>query len=152
MKNYLRFIKTVLLHKWYVFVAGRRLRVPLWRLLIHDLSKFSLSEFGPYARHFYGGETNKNDFTAAWNHHKLHNSHHWEYWISVEGNTLPMPIICVHEMVADWFAAGKAYNGSWPNPKDYTWYKTNRPRMNLHQSTEFRIGLVLAEATKWQWK
>lgn len=195
MKPYLRFIKTVLLHKWYVLVAGRRLRVPLWRLLAHDLSKLTLAEFGPYARHFYGNETDPRDFDAAWHFHKLRNDHHWQYWVSVEGTqkliafhtacgtmlvaegsplplppgvelpgplegipvtvpsvlALPMPMVCVREMVADWFAAGKAYNGAWPNPTDYTWYKANRPKMHLCPATEDRINLVLAEAAQWKW-
>jgi len=186
MSAYWRFLKSLFWHKWYILVAGHRLRVPLWRLLAHDLSKLTFAEFGPYARHFYGKEIDPRDFTAAWHFHKLHNNHHWEYWVSIDGNekllvykasdglpmihgkksqplgplsltipsvtALPMPIVCVREMVADWFAAGKTYNGTWPNPTNYTWYKQHRFKMHLHPDTETRINLVLAEAIEWEWK
>lgn len=196
MKTYLRFLWSIIRHKWYVLVAGRRLQVSLWRLLIHDLSKLTPAEFGSYARHFYGKEIDPRDFTAAWHFHKLRNDHHWENWVSVEGNkryrvvhhngnsvlftdprdlrtdeadcipdnietypltapevtVLPMPMVCVREMVADWFAAGKAYNGAWPVPTDYAWYKANRPKMHLHPITRMRIVMVLAEAAQWEWK
>ena len=193
MENYLRLIKTVLLHKWYVFRAGRRLKVPFWRLVVHDLSKFSPSEFAAYARNFYGDRSDPYGFDRAWLHHQNRNDHHWEYWAARDGNekliafnttrglllireeslpldsallpgliagvpvTVPsltvscMSITCVREMVADWFAAGKAYNGAWPNPADYTWYRQNRPRMHLHPGTEAFISEVLNEAAAYQW-
>jgi len=196
MNAYWRFLKSMFWHKWYVLVAGRRLQVPLWRLLAHDLTKFTCPEFGPYARHFYGKEIDPRDFTAAWHFHKLRNDHHWEYWVSVDGNeklllykgsdgfpvmvhakeslppdsvllpvppdalsltiprvtVLPMPMVCVREMVADWFAAGKAYNEAWPNPTNYSWYKQHRFKMHLHPDTETSINLVLTEAAKWRWQ
>ena len=153
MTHYLRYLKTVLLHKWYVLVAGRRLRVPLWRLLVHDLSEFSLAEFSHYARNFCGDKGDPAGFERAWLHHKNRNDHHWEWWLSHDGiSPYPMPMIVVREMVADWFAAGKAYNGAWPDPSDFGWYVANRPKMKLHPDTEMRIGLIRAEAAKWKWK
>lgn len=160
MKPYLKLIWVVLKHKWFVLIAGRRLKVPLWRLLIHDLSKFSPAEFGPYARHFYGGGGDDRGFAEAWWHHYFHNSHHWEHYVSRDPNergipaagTLPMPEVCVREMVADWLAAGKAYNGAWPDPANFTWYEANRARMRLHAYTEARIDTILVEASKWTWK
>ena len=62
-----------------------------------------------------------------------------------------MPEVCVREMVADWFAAGKAYNGAWPDPTNLTWLKENRHRMQLHPTTEKRLTAVLAEAATFQW-
>jgi len=159
MKAYLRLIKTVLVHKWYVLVAGRRLRAPLWRLLVHDLSKFTPLEFYDYAEQFYGDRQNIMGFLQAWLHHQNTNPHHWQWWVlrqeeAYPGNTeaLPMPLSYVREMVADWFAASKAYNGKWPNPNDYTWYKAHRPKMHLHPITERQIARVLHEASQWAWK
>jgi len=153
MKPYLQLLKTVLLHKWYVLVAGCRLRVPLWRLIAHDLSKFSSSEFATYARNFYGDKRNSPGFNRAWLHHQKHNDHHWEHWVGpVTGHPYSMPMPAVREMVADWFAASKAYNGYWPNPTNFVWYNKHQERMHLHPDTEMRIGLVLAEAAQWRWK
>lgn len=57
MTAHLRYLRYVLLHKWYVFRAGVALNgwTPrwVWRLLIHDLSKFRPSEWQAYADSFY---------------------------------------------------------------------------------------------------
>lgn len=68
MRPHLRYLRYVLLHKLYVFAGGlaiarshsRRYETPwwywprtLWRLLIHDLSKFRPSEWSPYVDNFY---------------------------------------------------------------------------------------------------
>lgn len=156
MNSYLRLIKTVLLHKWYVFIAGRRLKVSLWRLLVHDLSKFSPQEFYDYAQWFYGNKLNHNGFKLAWLHHQHVNDHHWSYWINTDdphvSEVFPMPWPAVREMVADWFAAGKAYKGTWPDPWNFTWYYENRRNMRLHPDTEQRLDTVLMEAAdKWRW-
>jgi hypothetical protein len=54
MKPHLRYLWYVIRHKWFVFVAGSLTRAPLWRLLIHDWSKFRPSEWFPYVANFYG--------------------------------------------------------------------------------------------------
>lgn len=78
-------------HKWFVFMAGLRVGAPLWRLIVHDWSKFLLCEWLPYARYFYGNrkwyewvdstgkylpgftgrglQQLKGEFDAAWLHH-----------------------------------------------------------------------------------
>lgn len=88
MMAHLRYLRYVLCHKWHVFLGGLRFGVPLWQLIIHDLSKFSRAEWGPYVRRFYGGRAGVEDkaadteeFKRAWEHHYTHNPHHWDYWI-----------------------------------------------------------------------
>jgi hypothetical protein len=134
-----------------VFVVGRKLKVSYWRLLKHDLSKFSLAEFGSYARKFYGGgDTN---FSVAWLHHQNRNDHHWEHWInrsehnkgSVNG-ALPMPEMAIREMVADWLAAGKVYNGKWPDLGNFVWLHKNAQFMNMNSATWHKLQEVLDEA------
>lgn len=44
MKPHIQYLWYVIRHKFFVFQAGLRLGVPLWQLLIHDLSKFSPAE------------------------------------------------------------------------------------------------------------
>lgn len=53
MKMYLKYLKSLLLHKWFVFLECRKLGI-WWLGIIHDWSKFLPSEFIPYARYFYG--------------------------------------------------------------------------------------------------
>lgn len=58
MRAHLRYLRYVLLHKLYVLRAGIIINgysIPwLWRLLMHDRSKFSRAEWTPYVCMFYG--------------------------------------------------------------------------------------------------
>jgi hypothetical protein len=54
MTSHLKYLHYVLRHKWYVLRAGLATGAPLWRLVIHDWSKFSPAEWSPYVRMFYG--------------------------------------------------------------------------------------------------
>ncbi len=105
MIAHLRYAKYVARHKWFVLVAGRRTGAPLWRLVIHDLSKLSRAEWGPYVAKFYGPNGDTPDvkiaFKAAFEHHWTVNPHHWKHWASTSPVPLPMPDEYVREMVAD---------------------------------------------------
>lgn len=48
------YLKYVIRHKWFVFLAGLDRGVPLWQLLIHNWSKFLPWEWMPYAEWFNG--------------------------------------------------------------------------------------------------
>ena len=92
---HLRYLRYVLRHKWFVLLAGLKVGAPLWRLLIHDWSKFLPVEWVAYARYFYGGWRNWPEgptkehaktlvqpaFDRAWLHHQKANKHHWQYWL-----------------------------------------------------------------------
>ena len=155
----LKLLTAILRHKWYVLIAGWRLKVPLWRLLVHDLSKWSLAEFTPYACQFYGDKGDIEGFSRAWLHHQNYNRHHWEYWISRSGHNqgsangaLPMPEVAVREMVADWMAAGRVYNGRWHDLHNFTWFWENRHKMTMHPRTWARLLMVLDEAAQSTWQ
>jgi hypothetical protein len=147
MRPYFDYLKSLLLHKWYVFVAGRYVGVSLWQLLIHDLSKFSPAEFLTYARHSSTEEGRESEaFAAAWLHHENANPHHWGYWIPRSGKyanqPLPMPDRYIREMVADWMGAGKAYTGRWDIAD---WLNENLPGFSdkLHPKTIVGVFLIL---------
>lgn len=123
---HLRYLRYVLWHKWYVFCAGlainrliedRTARIPIWRLLVHDWSKFLPSEWGPYVANFYveGGRENaevQSRFKYAWLYHQRRNKHHWQYWTyrlderRAEITLIP-PARYALEMLADWIGAGQ---------------------------------------------
>lgn len=102
MKAHLKYLNYIIRHKWFVFVAGLKTKAPLWRLLIHDWSKFRPSEWGPYVEYFYGSKPDPTEdelinllreltrdgceanFNVAWNHHQKRNPHHWQYWLLIE--------------------------------------------------------------------
>lgn len=144
--HYWRLIK----HKWFVLVAGFRMfpiSAPYWRLLIHDLSKARLCEAIPYAKHFSGKQSGY-DFDVAWLRHCNSNDHHFEWWIDREdGKMRPieMPTDVIIEMVADWLAACRAYNGSWPIGNNWDWFNKNwkTVRKQLAPETAFKVALLL---------
>lgn len=145
---HLRYLKNLLKHKWFVFVAGRKTGVSLWRLLVHDYSKFSRAEWGPYVRRFGMGRAGQMDkaadpeeFLAAFRHHWKRNPHHWEYWVE-KGVAKLMPEEYIREMVADWMGAGRAYTGRWEVRE---WYEKNRGRMNLHPGTRAWVEALLVK-------
>lgn len=143
MTAHLKYLWYVLRHKWYVFVAGRVLGVPLWQLLIHDMSKFSRAEWGAYVRWFKGGDKSaaaKAAFGEAWAHHWQNNPHHWQYWCGGDGSMLtPMPERYAREMVADWYGAAMAQG----KEDCWAWYRKNRSRYLIVDATHARIEQYL---------
>lgn len=92
-----------------------------WRGLMHDLSKFSPTEFIPGVKYFQGDrspnekEREETGFSRAWMHHKGRNRHHFEYWTDYSPLTkklepVKMPDIFIIEMFCDRVAASKIYN------------------------------------------
>ena len=104
----------------YCFRVGLK-----WQGLIHDLSKYSPTEFSVGVRYYQGNRSPNNaereatGVTKAWLHHKGRNKHHYEYWIDydIEKRTDPplcgmkMPKRYVVEMAMDRIAACKVYQG-----------------------------------------
>lgn len=149
MKRHLAYLRYVLRHKWFVFVAGRHVKVSLWRIIIHDWSKFLPSEWGPYAWTFYtkNGKSRYQEtpeFHQAWNAHQKRNKHHWQYWLLQEdsGKTFPleMSIKYIREMVADWMGAGRAITGKWECQE---WYEANKDKMILYYRTRHLVEALL---------
>lgn len=126
------YLLTILKHKWFVFVAGRRIGgIPLWRLIIHDWSKFTPSEFFPYRKRYTLDNCLGDEWDQAWLHHIHHNPHHWQHWI-LNDRVLYMPEVYVREMVADFLAASRSYNGSWDIQP---WINTELHRIRLHPTS-----------------
>ena len=92
--------------------------------LMHDLSKYSPSEFIPGVKYYQDGHRSPNNaqredegVSKAWPHHKGRNKHHFEYWIDydVDGSRtvlagMKMPVKYVAEMFCDRIAASRIYN------------------------------------------
>lgn len=151
----LRYVALTIKHKWFVFLAGINTGAPLWRLLIHDWSKFLPAEAPHYGRQFFGAADDPLGFSYAWLHHQRRNPHHWEYWIPITGHNrggygdlqpLPMPEWAVREMVADWMGASRAYEGRWPTgPRSWDWFRVEWPKIapRMHPRTIERVEHTL---------
>ena len=146
VKNFFGHLKTVIVHKYWVFYYGCKLGIPV-RAFFHDFSKFNPIEFFESVKYYQGGVSSpinaaKADkgYSLAWQHHKGHNPHHYEHWTDkYDTGTVPIkiPWKYVLEMLADYLGAGHAYQG-----KNFTligelkWWK-NKLETNplIHQET-----------------
>ena len=66
--------------------------------MMHDLSKYSPSEFIPGVKYYQDGHRSPNNaqredegVSKAWLHHKGRNKHHFEYWIDYQIKTISPP-------------------------------------------------------------
>jgi hypothetical protein len=142
-----RYLRYVLRHKWFVLVAGLRTGAPIWRLVIHDWTKFTPAEWTPYVNRFFSGSAGKEDksadpdeFHRAWTHHWHRNAHHWEHWLRADGEPMEMPEALVREMVADWMGAGRAITGRW---EVCEWYAQTKAKQRIHPRTRVLVEWLL---------
>lgn len=157
-------LRNIIVHKYWVYHFGRKLGISRWRLLKHDLSKFSPIEFWESIKFYQGTSSpippckNANGYSNAWQHHKGRNPHHYEYWTDNydSGTTLiPMPFECLCEMLADWCAAGRTYQDKlWDFRSQCDWWehkKTLNP--SIHPLTIKRIDLFFDKhvANPFEW-
>ncbi len=114
-------LRTVVTHKY--LVARGCFAVGLYRQgILHDLSKFSPTEFMVGARYWQGNRSPNNaeretiGYSSSWLHHKGRNRHHYEYWVDynlrgeIDGQVLipvKMPGRYVVEMLMDGILPGR---------------------------------------------
>ena len=126
-----------------------------WQGLLHDLSKYSPSEFISGAKYYIGTRSpNERErelfgYSPAWMHHKGRNKHHFEYWTDynpIERKVMPvkMPRKYVAEMFCDRVAASMIYQG-----KNYTdafplqYFLRGKPNRFIHPETSDEIEMLL---------
>lgn len=138
--------KTVCRHKAVVFRECKACGITR-QGVVHDLSKFGITEFAPSARFFQEGrspkeiEKEKTGYSVAWQHHKGHNPHHWEWWtdFAADGSVIAnkMPYKYVVEMICDWVGAGMVYSGEkWTQEEPLNYYYKCRNGRHFHPDTE----------------
>ena len=108
------------------------------RGLLHDLSKYSPTEFFESVKYYQGTYSpidackKENQWSKAWMHHKGRNRHHWEYWIDNihDGSNISailMPYKFAVEMLCDYIGAGQAYQGkNWTPQSEYIWWNKKK--------------------------
>lgn len=140
--------KTITKHHNIVMVHCYKAGI-LWQGIIHDLSKYSPSEFFVGAK-YYTGTKSPNEkerevygYSAAWMHHKGRNKHHFEYWTDYNPKTkkvepVEMPLKYVKEMFCDRVAASKTYlkdNYHEGHPLEYFLNGKDRRGAIIHKAT-----------------
>ncbi len=153
--KWLKHLKTINHHKWLVIQLC--FKTGLYRQgIMHDLSKYSPTEFLVGAKYYQGDRSPNNaereakGYTSAWLHHKGRNKHHMEYWIDYGLDQdqkmvgMKMPVRYVVEMFCDRVAASKNYRGKqYKNSDPYDYYMKSRSHYIIHPQTAALLEKLL---------
>jgi hypothetical protein len=118
-----RHFKTITKHK--LMVMHYCFRAGLYKQgLLHDLSKYSPTEFLVGCKYYQGTRSPNNaerediGVSTSWLHHKGRNRHHFEHWVdySLDDERIimgaKMPRRYIAEMVMDRISASRTYKGA----------------------------------------
>lgn len=135
-------------------------KVGLYRQgLLHDLSKYSWTEFRVGAKYYQGTRSPNNEereetgLSTAWLHHKGRNKHHYEYWIDYNIHMKPgesplvgmkMPVNYVVEMFIDRLSASKNYMGDdYRDDSALKYYLKGHDHYVIHPDTDALLKSLL---------
>ena len=133
-------------------------KVGLYRQgLLHDLSKYSPTEFLVGAKYYQGtrspnnAEREETGLSTSWLHHKGRNKHHFEYWVDYGIGAehvlagMPMPRKYIAEMIMDRISASRVYS-----PQGYTdasplaYYEKGKEKLwFIHEDTKEQLEYLL---------
>lgn len=126
--------------------------------LLHDLSKYSPTEFLVGCRYYQGTRSPNNaerearGVSLSWLHHKGRNKHHFEHWVDYSLNDeriingAKMPRKYVAEMVMDRISASRNYMGDaeYTDQAPLEYYQKNKERLwFVHRETNKDLGALL---------
>lgn len=135
IRNFFGHLHTINKHRLKVFILCCKCGIP-WRGLVHDLSKYSPTEFFEGVKYYANGNYSpvlnakkNNGYSKAWLHHKGRNKHHSEYWLDLAAPTKApiIPLKYAIEMVCDRIAASKIYQKkNYTNMSAYYYWNKHR--------------------------
>lgn len=127
-----------------------------WQGIMHDMSKYSFTEFRVGAKYFQGTRSPNNaekediGYSTSWLHHKGRNKHHLEYWLDyglapdkqIKG--MRMPEKYVVEMFMDRIAACKVYmRDDYTDGSPLAYYERGKSITLLHPETRELLERML---------
>ena len=128
-----------------------------WRGFMHDISKYSPTEFWEGIK-YYNGEHSPitdckkaNGYSKAWLHHKGRNKHHSEYWVdfSAPEKTPIMPYKYVAEMLCDKLAAGIIYKGKdWTKDYPLQYWSREKEKILINEKLKNLVTDFLEQVSK----
>ncbi len=157
IKNIFKHIKIILTHKYYVFIYACKAGIP-FRGLIHDMSKFSPTEFFESVKFYQGNKSpieaakRKCGYSKAWLHHKGRNKHHWQYWYDTltKDKTPVIPYKYTVEMICDTLAAGKTYQKkNWDKSYQLKYWEKEQKNVHMHESIQNVLTEVYTQVSEY---
>lgn len=149
--------KTITKHK--LMVMHYCFRIGLYKQgLLHDLSKYTPSEFLVGCKYYQGNRSPNNaeredtGVSTAWLHHKGRNKHHYEHWVDYSINDpehvimgAKMPSRYVAEMVMDRISASRTYLGdAYDNHEPLEYFLKSKPKLwFVHPQTKKELEGLL---------
>lgn len=146
--------KTITRHRLIVMAGCFRVGL-YWQGLIHDLSKYSFTEFWQGAKYYQGNrspnvaEREEKGYSEAWMHHKGRNRHHYEYWSDMNRETrvyepVPMPRKYLVEQIMDRRAACMVYQGkNYHDGSALAYFMKSRERELMHSKNKRELEFLL---------
>ena len=156
LKKFFGHLNTVNKHRFLVFKYCVKAGIP-FRGLVHDLSKYSPTEFWEGVKYFNGKHSPITDakkdkgYSQAWLHHKGRNKHHTDYWVdlSAPDKTPIIPYQYVAEMLCDKLAAGMVYKGKdWTKEYELDYWLNERDKTLVNDQVEALITEFLTQVSK----
>lgn len=154
LKGFFGHLKTVMVHRHRVMVNCWKAGI-IKRGLLHDLSKFSPTEFWQGVKYYQGNrspnemERETYGYSKAWLHHKGRNRHHFEYWTDYNPKSrmiepVRMPDEFIYEMFCDRVAASKTYNKEkYNNSMPIEYFMRGKNRRSIDRYTSDKIEMLL---------
>ena len=128
--KFFKHLWVVLKHKHNVTYYASKLGI-FWTGFVHDLTKFTPTEFGLSVKYFHGKKSptiveraDNDNFSYICVAHTGRNKHHWQYWVDYTRYEMVVnriPYKHSLEYVADVLSASKVYN-----PKDFKRFYRHR--------------------------
>ena len=156
IKNLILHFNLINKHRYKVFKLCCKAGIP-FRGLVHDLSKYSPTEFFESVKYYEGSYSpirnckKENGYSNAWLHHKGRNKHHYEYWYDHKSPiSCPiMPYKYVVEMICDSLAAGMIYQGKkWTNDYQLNYWLRVREDANINAKLDVLLTKVYTDVSK----
>jgi hypothetical protein len=154
--KFFKHLWVVIKHKSNVLYYASKLGI-FWTGLVHDLTKFSPTEFNRSVKYFHGKKSptiveraSHDNFSYICVAHTGRNKHHWQYWVDYtrwEIVVNKIPFRHALEYVADVLSASKVYN-----PKDFNfmvahdYFKEHSKTYLMHPATKEFILWCIKEA------
>ena len=154
--KFFKHLWVVIKHKSNVLYYASKLGI-FWTGLVHDLTKFTPTEFNRSVKYFHGKKSptiveraSHDNFSYICVAHTGRNKHHWQYWVDYtrwEIVVNKIPFRHALEYVADVLSASKVYN-----PKDFNfmvahdYFKEHSKTYLMHPATKEFILLCIKEA------
>ena len=157
LKNAIKHFILITHHKWVVFKLCCKIGEP-WRGFVHDLSKYSPTEFGESIKYYVGNhspitEAKKDKgYSDAWLHHKGRNKHHTQYWVDYDAPEIApiIPYKYAAEMICDKLAAGIIYKGKeWTKEYELSyWIEREKDKLDIHPKIKDFVTVVLTQVAE----